>query len=820
MKLSIFFTFAFLPILGFGQFSTQVLEAIRIGESINIDGSLNEIAWKSAPVGTNFKQFDPVPDSSPSQKTEVKILYDDNAIYVGAQMFDSEPDKILKQLSERDNFGNTDWFTIILDTYQDGLNAFGFMVTAAGVQRDIRFAAGNEDSSWDAVWESDVSLNEDGWSVEMRIPYSAIRFSNDTQQTWNVQFIREIRRLREQVAWNPINPAIENFLAQSGQLTGIQEIESPVRLSFTPFVVGYLNHADNDIPGVDEWTSAYNAGMDVKYGINDAFTLDMTLIPDFGQTLSDQQVLNLTPFEVFFEENRQFFTEGIDLFNKAGLFYTRRVGGRPINYFGAFFDASPDERVVENPDITNLYNASKISGRTSQGTGLGLFNAVASEEYATIENIIDGSQRSYLTSPLTNYNVFVVDQNLPNNSFVSFVNTNVMRDGSFYDANVTGTEFNLRTKNQGYGINGRAALSQKYFSDSNEFGHRYNLFLRKLSGNWTYRVGLNVESDDYDHNDLGFLFAPNERSYAADLNYTNYDPGGRLNRFEYGINFRHERLFEPNHFVSSSILFNTFYLFKSRLAFGAFVNLDFVESNEYFEPRTFDFETLYKFPRNLFFNGFVSTDYRKPFALDANLGLRFFDAQDRQNINIGMRPRIRFNDQWSVFWNSEYSFDKNDEGYVNRFLVDNDIPELDSDDILFGRRNRTRVTNGFSTNYIFTSTMALTMRVRHYWDRVIYQSFAPLQEDGYLRTIAYDGRDENGTAIFDQNVNFFNVDLNYTWRFAPGSDIIFNWQNQIFTNNKALNDSYFQNLNSLFDANQSNSISLRVIYFLDYLYLK
>ena len=292
---------------------------------IKIDGILDDEAWSMAPITKEFIENEPVPNTTPSQKTEVKIIYNEQGVYFGAFMQDTKADKILKELSVRDQKNNTDWFGITLDTYQDGLNGFAFIVTAAGVQQDIKFAGGDEDSNWDAVWQSKVLIHESGWNAEVFIPYSAIRFPSTNIQHWNLQLAREIRREREQSFWNPVDPNFEGFINQCGHLEGIKNIESPVRLSITPYVTGYLQNIKDN--GVSETGTSYNAGMDLKYGINDAFTLDMTLVPDFGQVQTDNQVLNLGPFEVFFDENRQFFTEGLELFDRGRLFYTRRVGG-------------------------------------------------------------------------------------------------------------------------------------------------------------------------------------------------------------------------------------------------------------------------------------------------------------------------------------------------------------------------------------------------------------------------------------------------------------------------------------------------------------
>ncbi|MBK9735450.1 MAG: hypothetical protein IPO92_10940 [Saprospiraceae bacterium] len=313
------------------------------------------------------------------------------------------------------------------------------------------------------MWQSAVSIDSAGWIVEIRIPYSSLRFPSADIQEWKVQFSREIRRLRETSNWSPIDPLISGWVQQSGKVTHLENIKSPVRLSLTPYVSGYVkssydpNLADNKLSS----GTAYSAGLDLKYGLNDAYTLDMTIVPDFGQVISDKQVLNLGPFEVFFEENRQFFTEGTELFNRGRLFYSRRVGGLPLHYSDVGNKLNGGEKIIKNPDVTQLFNATKISGRNAGGTGIGVFNAIVGESFALIR-AEDGKERNINTNPITNYNVFVIDQNLKNNSSISFINTNVLRNGSDYDANVTGSFFNLKTKNQQFGLSGNGVLTQKY----------------------------------------------------------------------------------------------------------------------------------------------------------------------------------------------------------------------------------------------------------------------------------------------------------------------------------------------------------------------
>ena len=304
------------------------LKATRIQQPPKIDGVLDDAAWQQAEVATDFIQRNPNPGKKEEHKTEVRITYDDVALYVGALMHDVSPDSIFRELSKRDNFANTDFFGVFLDTYHDKLNGYGFLVTPAGVQLDARYSPDSEDEDWNAVWESKAILAGNNWVVEMRIPYSAIRFSNADVQTWEINFMRNRMKKREDFFWSPVDPKVNGFLNQWGVLEGIENIKSPLRLSLTPYVSGYVQHYPSNNAGKSNASYSFNGGMDIKYGLNESFTLDMTLIPDFGQVQSDNRVLNLSPFEVQYNENRQFFTEDINSLTKA-IIFIRAVSGKP-----------------------------------------------------------------------------------------------------------------------------------------------------------------------------------------------------------------------------------------------------------------------------------------------------------------------------------------------------------------------------------------------------------------------------------------------------------------------------------------------------------
>ena len=787
------------------------LPATRITESVKIDGVLDDVPWSIAPAADGFTQYGPNPGEPGSQKTESYILYDDNFIYIGARLYDTHPDSILKEMTERDNFGNTDYFGIIIDAYQSGVNGTGFFVTPKGIQLDLVYTANSGggssivywgDRNWDGVWEAETQIDENGWTVEMQIPYSALRFPTQAEQDWNVNIVRSIRRTREELFWNKVDPAIEGLINQMGTLEELTDIKAPLRLSATPFIAGYIQNVhDESATPVNNWGRSFNAGMDIKYGINDAFTLDMTLIPDFGEARSDNQVLNLSPFEVRFDENRQFFTEGVELFNKGNLFYSRRVGGRPLNYWDAYDAVGEGDSLLINPQQTQLINASKVSGRTDKGLGVGVFNAVSSRTVAQIYNEESGETREFETSPLTNYNVVVFDQNLKNNSFVTLINTNVWRNGSDYDANVTGALFYLRNKKNSYAIGGQGVLTQLYHPEEVDLGHKAALNVEKTSGNLRFWLGYNEESDTYNPNDLGFLFNNNERSFNANVRYNIFEPFGPFNEGGIGFWNGYTRLYNPNVFTSYRTNFWAWLVTRKFFAFGVFSNASPVETYNYFEPRVEG--RYYTNPTSFNIGNWFSTDYRKKFAFDFEWNARWFSQEGRRNLNFDIGPRYRFSDQFTLRWNV---------GIYNAFRTEGWAEGISDEEIIFGVRDQQTVVNSINSNFTFTKNMVLTFRLRHYWSRVKYHSFHELMQDGSLG-------DTNYNEFEDNSFNSFNIDAIYRWRFAPGSDIFVVWKNSIldFANESHLVAySYRDGARQLFDLPQTNSLSMKIIYWLDY----
>ncbi|WP_242916291.1 DUF5916 domain-containing protein [Pontibacter liquoris] len=793
-----------------GKYKTTT--AVRTATAPVLDGELEPEVWQQAQPAKDFIRFDPLNGKPSAQRTDVYLLYDDDAVYIGAKLHDTAPDSILTQLGNRDSGEtNADMFGVYLDTYNDKQNAFAFLVSAAGVQTDMKLSQGREDWNWNAVWASKVKLNEDGWTVELRIPYGAIRFPDAQVQTWGLNFMRVIRRTREKSFWNHVDNAVEGFVNQEGRAIGIEGLRSPVRLQFTPYVSGYVSTYSGDAENKPITSHAINGGMDVKYGINDAFTLDVTLIPDFGQTASDNKVLNLSPFEVKYSENRQFFTEGTELFNKANLFYSRRIGGKPILYNSAADSLHAGEALVENPLVSSLVNAAKVSGRTRRGLGIGIFNAITRNMFATAQDSITGQTREILTDPATNYNVFVLDQTLPRNSYITFTNTNVTRGSNLYDANVSGLQVRFADRSNTFAVAAGGNLSQLYGKDTNgdvALGHQYNISLAKISGNLLYSLRHTTESDTYDINDLGYLQNNNEVSTSAQVNYNLYQPYWKFLNWNNRLSVNHSMLYAPRAFTSWGLSGSSGAKLRDFTWVGINWSVRPENAYDYYEARAFP-QVFVKPPAFEVSSNF-STDYRKRLALDANTGLWRSRRYNQSVWWLGLTPRFRVNDKLLLSNGNSYSIERHDLGYAGKDAARHTI---------FGDRQVTTLTTTLSGAYIFSEKSGLMLNMRHYWSQAAYNSFYELTQNGLLQQVTSE-RNGSMAGFKDINLNLFNIDLVYSWRFAPGSELRVVWKNAIQDSKTELVPRYLENMSHTLQAPQSNNFSVKLLYFIDYIALK
>lgn len=789
------------------------LKALKISTHIRIDGQLDESVWNNAAHADDFILNSPQFGIPASQRSVVKILYDDQAIYVGAYLYD-DPKLIRKQLTSRDGEqrNDVDYFSVFFDTYNDDQNGFQFLVTTRNVQTDGRLLPNlssqfgpPSDYSWDAVWESKVQMQEDGWTVEMKIPYSAIRFSQKEIQDWGINFQRYSRRNNESSFWNKIDPNQNGFVNQFGNLQDIKNIVPPLRLSFLP----YITAGTRTVPyanGATKTDFLRNGGMDVKYGINESFTLDATLIPDFGQVISDNVVLNLSPFEVQFQENRPFFTEGIELFNKAGLFYSRRVGNTPAGYdrVRSMVSSNPNLSIVSNPGITQLYNASKFSGRNKKKLGIGVFNAIGAPMHAIVEDKTTGQQMKIETEPLANYNILVLDQALANRSSLTFTNTNVWRSGGARNANVSSADVNLFDKNNRYNFKWSGRFSHITGKD-NYNGFTNVVAYGKVSGRIQYLLQNVIESDRYDPNDLGFIQAANEVTSTARISYNQFTPTKNFLSYNYSLTLIPTYLYKPFAYSNFMTQARAFWFFKNFWDLSINVNWQPDWQRDYFDLRT-PGRMIRKTPY-WYVNASGSSDSRKRYFFRFNFGFAESPIPNDLYIMMVIGQRYRFNEHFSLDMETRRDIDNGQFGYAYRDTNGEPIA---------GRRkviNFTTLVNGI---YNFTPRMNLTLRGRHYWSKVNYVNFFDVTADGWLIQRPF----ETGR---DQNFNAFNLDMFYTWDFKYGSRLIVGWKNWLgsdFPISGVSHKNYVDNLKQVFQQPHGNEITLRLIYFLDYLTLQ
>lgn len=764
-------------------FNLQNQEAIarRISVPPTIDGALSEATWGAGIPATHFTQNRPFPNSPCTFQTEVWIAYDDFNLYVAAAMHDTAPDSILQQFSVRDNVENSDEFGIWFSPYNDGINAVGFTTTPRGTLGDFIMTAQGSDDAWNGVWEVQSQVHENGWSTEMRIPWSQFRMprvSGSEEQLWGMNAWRVVRRNREETVWNALDPTQSSMVNQGGVLRGIQGVDTPPRIALFPYVSSYATTA-LDEGGDRQWSVPINGGLDAKLGLGDAFTLDATLVPDFGQVVTDNLVLNLSPYEVRFAENRPFFQEGTDLFNKGGLFYSRRVGSEG-----------------------QLINATKLSGRTSSSTGLGTFQAFARDT--------TGSE-----DVLTSYNVTVVDQNLPNNSFVTALSTSTIRSGEGRDAYVQGTQFVLRNPANSWALSGNAAVNQMAQGDpaDHDEGHTWGVTLAKTTGLFRGSIGHRQESEFFNPNDLGYLAAPNEVTTQGELEYGIYKPFGAFNRMWWTLNSDVMHLYAPRSFsnwrwsgewaaVTRGFWFN-------KITWEG----QPVDGQDFFASRLdgMPFTT----PKWASLDAVTSTDYRKALALDAFVKRQWRpEFEDWKGFFLRLAPRFRFSDRFSMNYVWSLQVRQKERGWAG--LLDDLYGGPES---LFGERDNSSHTHVLNASYIFSPNASLSARIRHYWSVVDYHGFFLLASDGSLTEdpaveAFYDATTE--TSKYDVNYNAWSVDLVYRWIFSPGSEISIVWKNTLSEEGVVLPNNYWENWGQMLQSGFNNSLSIRALYYIDY----
>lgn len=496
----------------------KFLEAKRLNAPLKLDGKLTEPAWAEAPEAAGFTTSWPEFGKDSALDTRVKVLYTDRHVYIGARLKNPKGrEGIVRRLHRRDQDSTSDWFTVYIDSLHDRNTAWAFMVNAAGVQRDaLCYADTRQDSSWDGVWESAVSVDDEGWSVEMRIPLSLLRIkAEDGPQTWGINFSRSDQGpLRERSSWFQPPRGIGGFVSTFPELRGIEGVKPQPRREFIPYLSSQRKFETSQPYDDRGWTQ--RAGMDLHLGLNTHSQVDATILPDFGQVEVDQAVINLGTVETFFPEKRPFFLEGMELFQfpELQLFYSRRVGrgvGAPVT--------ASDETVVDAPLSSEILGAGKYTAKFSSGLNVALLGANVQAARARIRQA-DGSDTDRELAPMANYGVLRVQQALDQRgSYVGAMGTWHRQSGaSGREARVGGLDSAWKSEDRSLTLEATAAQSQAGPAGQQVSGGRQQLHAVKQWGNGTILEGRVVNADrDFNPNDMGYLSRADERRASVML---------------------------------------------------------------------------------------------------------------------------------------------------------------------------------------------------------------------------------------------------------------------------------------------------------------
>jgi Domain of unknown function (DUF5916)/Carbohydrate family 9 binding domain-like len=846
---------------------TRSYTTSRAAAAPRIDGQLTDAVWSIVDWTGDFTEHKPDEGSEPTAQTWFKILYNDQNLYIAYRAFDPQPELINEMLGRRDYFPG-DWVEINIDSYFDHRTAFSFTTSVSGVQGDefISNDGENWDSNWNPIWECATAIDDQGWTAEVRIPLSQLRYSDKVEQVWGIQVTRRIYREEERSTWQFIPRETTGFVSKFGELRGIHGIRAQKQIELMPYIVtsGERFAAEADNPFADGSRGKISAGVDGKLGVTGDLTLDFTINPDFGQVEADPSQVNLTAFETFFQEKRPFFIEGNNIFsfrlapsNAYGthtqdrLFYSRRVGGKP-HYRADWYEAGS----VDQPTGTSILGACKLSGKNKNGLSLGIIESVTQEEKAEIDNA--GQRRKLTVEPLTNYFVGRLQQDFNRGgtrigAMITAVNRKIdtpelndlhegayvggvdffhyLADRNYYLAlnlatsHVTGSEeamvttqtaaahYFQRPDNEGQAVDSTSTSLS---------GHGGSLRLGKSSGNFMYEGGAAWRSAGLEMNDAGFMRNADELNQFLWVGYRLRNPFSIFNEMSINGNqwidweLGGERLYR-------AFNGNIWAEFRNRWSFNGSISreLDRISNSELRGGPSI------RMPGN--YNGNIELNTDRNMAVSGSVGtsrsVRDEDSGDSNSywFSLNWRPTnaLRLN------LHPQYSRSQNDTQYVSTEMYESD-PRY-----LYGAIDQETFNLSFRIDYAITPDLTVQYYGSPFISAASYDEFkritAPRSADlenrysligDQLDYNAQDGtynvdEDNDGSADYgfsspDFNFKDFNSNLVMRWEYSPGSSIYLVWSQ---ARSGYVGDASFDlndDLHRLFDVHPHNVFLIKI----------
>jgi hypothetical protein len=792
----------------FAGSSRKTISAVRTEHAPILDGMVTDPQWQKAPAVLDFTQFDPIEGSLPTELSSVRILYDDRTLYVGVICYDSRPDQIVRQLTRRDRSSEAERFTVQIDSYHDHQTAFVFSTNVSGVQSDGVLSQDGAvyDITLDMVWSVKTATYLDGWSAEFEIPFNALRFAEQDggELEWGINFRRYISRKHETDEWVMIPRSEHLQISRWGHLRGLAGVSPPLHLNISP----YVSSTSTFHPANSSWSRAsdhkFLAGLDMKYGITRNFTLDATINPDFGQVEVDQAILNLTVFETFYPEKRPFFVEGSQLFTfGAGvdntsmpLFFSRRIGKRPS---GADTVSSPTGGSVdENPSVTTILGAAKVSGRTNRGLSVGAISALTDHEDAIVRDSL-GRLLSLRTEPRGLYNVVRLKQDLEGNSWIGAIATTVSRDNLMRSVS-GGVDWNVRLGDGVYTIDGYVAGARSSSATTPRDGTSGRLLASKIAAeHWFYTTSYDFSSRYFDPNDLGFFAQPHDHGGYVQLLYRENFAEAAFRRYSAALNPEYRWNWDG---VLTRADLNTEFTGEfTNFWVGTFVH---TFSHPAFDDAERGIIGTYKRPAQHVFRLSLTTDGRKDVSASI-YGAYAFDAKKKQSVStqIGMTLRPS---SWIEL--TPLAYYERTRRYETGVLDGGSIVSVGASS-LFADRDVDELDLALRGIFTFTRSLSLQFYAQALLARGKHANYRLLTSADSFSTPS-----APISSVYDFNSITFNANILLRWEYLPGSTLYFVWTQGRFDDSGTYETGFGQRLGDALSLPHEDVLLLKVSYWL------
>ncbi|MBI1807739.1 MAG: carbohydrate binding family 9 domain-containing protein [Ignavibacteria bacterium] len=790
--------------------SPKSIVASRVATSPRIDGYLSDDVWQSAVAVSGFQQFDPDEGAPSTEATAVKVVYDDNAVYVGVMCYDSDPLGIVGQLTRRDRTVEADRFSFNIDSYHDHTTAFVFGGSVSGVQSDGILSQDGlvYDNQWDAVWDFDSKILPDGWSAEFKIPFSALRFSEqDSEYVWGINFRRYIARKKEIDQWvmvprKEMPPGTIASVSKMGHLSGITNIHPPLRIEVLPYQVSKVNYLAQPAPFPARKELKGSAGLDLKYGVTNSFTFDMAINPDFGQVEVDQSVLNLTVFETRYPEKRPFFLEGARLFTfgesfdnqSLQLFYSRRIGRKPT----LARPPTPGYTFSQNPQTTTILGAMKLTGRTDDGFSIGALTALTDQEEAIEEDTSGVRLSPFIVEPRGSYSVVRLKQDILGNSSVGMMLTSRFKDQRFPSLS-GGIDWNVRFGDGTYRADGYIAGSQITIApDTRHTGSAGRINVGKPEGDhWLAVTEYDFASRNFFISDLGLFNQPLEHGGYAQIIYKEDHAVAPVRRYWLALE-ADDRWNWDGINTLKNILAQVSWEFRNFW----YVGLNYYNDLPSFDDASRGLRGLYRRPSGNRLIASLQTDSRYPLFITMSGGY-YNTAKNSRTVFGGAVFTIRPTPWIELAPEIFLLGTRNLEAWV--------IPDTTDDGHnLFGDRDVDQVNFSLRGTITFTRSLSMQFFTQVFLAKGHYSNFKKLLSADELPLYGYESSPLYANPDFNQK--FLNANVVLRWEYLPGSTFYLVWTQARFGNDGIFDQSFSENFSNAFKLPMDNVVLAKISY--------